>query len=457
MNNIYLVVAVVGGLIFLAHLFLHIFNRTRIPDVLLLIIVGIILGPVSQVVSVEAFGLVGPIFVTITLVVILFEGGIALKLSALKSALSKAVKLAVANFFMTMVVVGIVVHSILSLEWIPSLIVGAIAASTSEAIIIPMIKQLRTSESMNALLSVESSVNDVLSVAVALALIGAYQLGNIDIGLIAGDLIASFLVAIIFGFGGAFLWSLILRRIHAMKNTMFTTVAIVFALYGLVEMFGFSGAIAALAFGITIGNIESIKLPRLGKPLADKKPAGLTDTERAFFTESSFLLKTFFFIYLGISLQFSSTGVILVGILITFIAFALRIPAVKIAVGKSVSTREATLMSVMIPKGLAAAVLAAIPAQQGIAGGILIRDVTYMVILISIVVTSIIIPLLEKPRFAEFYQSIVSGHFTGMKKAMSVGISPPHSEGSITALKGSEKITPLGDKTFGDRKDDWSQ
>jgi cell volume regulation protein A len=453
MNNISLIVAVVGGLIFLAHLFLHIFNRTRIPDVLLLIIVGIVLGPASKIVPIEAFGMVGPIFVTITLVVILFEGGIALKLSALRSALSKAAKLAVANFFMTMFMVGIIAHAILSLDWIPSLIIGSIAASTSEAIIIPMIKQLKTSEEMRALLSVESSVNDVLSVAVTLALIGAYQLGDIDIGIITGDLIASFLVAIIFGFGGAFLWSLILRRIHAMKNTMFTTVAIVFALFGLVEMLGFSGAIAALAFGITIGNIEAIELPRLGKPLAGR-PVGLTDTERAFFTESSFLLKTFFFIYLGISLQFSSYGVILVGILITFIAFALRIPAVKISVGKSVSIREATLMSVMIPKGLAAAVLAAIPAQEGVAGGILIRDVTYMVILISIVVTSIIIPLLEKPKIAELYQGIVSGNFAGLKKAISSGTPFPDSEGSVKRLKGSEKITPLGDKTFGDRKDD---
>jgi NhaP-type Na+/H+ or K+/H+ antiporter len=290
-------------------------------------------------------------------------------------------------------------------------------------------------------------------VAVTLALIGAYQLGNIDIGIIAGDLIASFLVAIIFGFGGAFLWSLILRRVHTMKNTMFTTVAIVFALYGLVETLGFSGAIAALAFGITIGNIEAIKLPRLGKPLAGR-PVGLTDTERAFFTESSFLLKTFFFIYLGISLQFSSYGIILLGVLITFIAFALRIPAVKVAVGRSVSNREATLMSVMIPKGLAAAVLAAIPVQEGIAGGILIRDITYMVVLISIVATSIIIPLLEKPRVSEFYQGIISGNFGALKKAMSAGPSFRDSEGSVTRLKGNEKITPIGDRTFGDRKDE---
>ena len=454
MHNIALVIAVVGGLIFLAHLFLHIFNRTRVPDVLLLIVVGIILGPASNLVPTESFGLVGPIFVTITLVVILFEGGIALKLSALKSALSKAVKLAVTGFFLTMIIVGVAAHLLLSLEWIPSLIIGSIAASTSEAIIIPLINQLKTSEEMHALLSVESSVNDVLSVAVTLALVGAYKLGDINVGIITGDLIASFLVAIVFGFGGAFLWSLILRRIHTMKNTMFTTVAIVFALFGLVEILGFSGAIAALAFGITIGNIESIKLPKLGKPLAGS-PVGLSETEKAFFTEASFLLKTFFFIYLGISLQFSNTGIILVGILITFIAFALRIPAVKIAVGKSVSTKEAALMSVMIPKGLAAAVLASIPAQEGISGGELIRDVTYIVILSSIVVTSVIIPLLERTRVSDFYEGIVSGNMRNLRKSRPINLmTSSKSNGYIKRLKEDEKIMPIDDKMFGDSKKD---
>jgi len=223
---------------------------------------------------------------------------------------------------------------------------------------------------------------------------------------------------------------LILRRIHTMRNAMFTTVAIVFALFGLVETLGFSGAIAALAFGITIGNIESIKLPRLGKPLAGE-PVGLSETEKAFFTEASFLLKTFFFIYLGISLQFSSTGIILIGILITFIAFALRIPAVKIAVGRSVSTKEATLMSVMIPKGLAAAVLASIPAQVGIIGGELIRDVTYMVILISIVATSVMIPLLEGLGYLTSTKYCF-GEYEEFKKARSMNlVAPSKSNGYI--------------------------
>jgi len=47
----------------------------------------------------------------------------------------------------------------------------------------------------------------------------------------------------------------------------------------------------------------------------------------------------------------------------------------------------------MIPKGLAAAVLAGIPLQKGIAGGQIIQDLTYSIILISILITSVMIPL----------------------------------------------------------------
>jgi NhaP-type Na+/H+ or K+/H+ antiporter len=53
-------------------------------------------------------------------------------------------------------------------------------------------------------------------------------------------------------------------------------------------------------------------------------------------------------------------------------------------------------MSTIVPKGLAAAVLATIPMQQGIAGSELIKDIVFSVILFSIVFTSVLIPVIEK-------------------------------------------------------------
>ncbi len=270
MQDIALVVAFVGILVFLAHLFTGIFSRTRIPDVLLLIAIGICVGPILGLTSPAQFGQVGPVFTIITLIIILFESGISLRLSTLRSALGGAITLAPLGFFLTMAVVAGFALWFTDLELIPAFILGAIVGSTSETVVIPLVRQLKIREETQTLLSVESSLNDVLSIVITIALIGAYTLGEFNIASISGDLIASFIVAIFFGVIGAFLWSILLNRFHAIKNAMFTTPAFVFVVFGIVEILGFSGAIAALAFGVTIGNIEAIRFPFFKKDMASE-------------------------------------------------------------------------------------------------------------------------------------------------------------------------------------------
>ena len=73
----------IGLLIFVSHLFTGIFERRGIPDVLLLMIIGIVVGPVFGFVTPESFGIVTGIFTTITLVFILFQGGLDLRIETL--------------------------------------------------------------------------------------------------------------------------------------------------------------------------------------------------------------------------------------------------------------------------------------------------------------------------------------------------------------------------------------
>ena len=75
---------------------------------------------------------------------------------------------------------------------------------------------------------------------------------------------------------------------------------------------------------------------------------------------------------------------------------------------KSVPVKDASIMAVMSPKGLAAAVLASIAFQQGINGGEFIKDVVYSVILISIVMTSILLLALERTKLGNYYGWIFS-------------------------------------------------
>ena len=110
----------------------------------------------------------------------------------------------------------------------------------------------------------------------------------------------------------------------------------------------------------------------------------------------------------------TSWWLVLLALILTILIFILRIPAVKVTVSKSVPIKDASVMAVMVPKGLAAAVLASIPFQEGLSGGELIQNVTYAVILFSIVLTSLLLFFLDKTKLLDFYGWIFS---PGMKKS----------------------------------------
>jgi cell volume regulation protein A len=412
MQDVALIIAFVGIIIFLAHLFTGLFNRIMVPDVLFLIVLGIVLGPVLGILPPALFADIGPIFATITLIIILLECGFSLKLSTLRAAVPGAMALALVVFPLSMAMITGLALWLTDLELLPALILGAIIGSTSEAIVIPLVKQLKIKEESRVLLSVESTVTAVLSIIFAITLLDTYQLGQFQVLDVAGSLIASFLVAIGLGVAGAFIWSLFLNRIRHIKNTMFTTAACVFVVFGLVELLGFNGPIAALAFGITLGNLKPMPFPFFKRGLR-LESGGLTDMEKAFFGEIAFLLKTFFFIYLGTSLELISTDLMTLGAIFTAIVFILRIASVRVTVGGTAPAKDASFIAVMAPRGLTAIVLAAIVFQQEVIGGELIKNLTYGIVLFSVALTSLLVLLTDKTKLSD-----------GLSYLFSVGIKP---------------------------------
>lgn len=404
--QITLTVMFVGVIIFCAHLFAAIYNRTKIPDVLFLFIIGFLVGPVFHLVRPAHFGAVGQVFTTITLILILFESGIGISLKGIRQSLKGLLKLTILSFFGTVIIVGGLVFLFTKLGIMQSLMVGAILGGTSSAIVIPIIDQLKMHEDSKRILIFESIINDVLCIVLTFSLLEAYKLGQIKIGLMTLKIIASFVLAGAFGVVGAFIWSTILNRIRNLQNSTFTTLAFVFIVYGIVESLGFSGAIAALVFGYTINNISKFdfSLIRYSDRLQKTE---LDSRERGFFSEISFLLKTFFFIYIGVSMQISGIGLLIFGLIITIVIYALRIPVVSLTIPKNTPVEDATLFSVIIPKGLAAAVLASIPLQQGVVGGAYIQNLTYAVVLFSIVFTSALIFLVDKTQLADVYRAML--------------------------------------------------
>lgn len=400
-RQIGLTIAIIGLLIFTAHLFSEIFSRKRIPDVLFLIIIGLLIGPVFHWLSPDSLGNAGSLFSGITLVTILFESGTQLRFSALKDSFRGALRLTALNFIMSAIAVWLVAWLALKIDPVVSMMLGCILGGTASAVVIPIVRQMRMSEKPAIMLILEAAIGNVFSIVLALALMQAIKSRHVEFGAILGDIFSSFILATVMGLFGAIFWALILDQVRNIKYSILTTPAFVFIIYGLNEWMGFSGAIAALAFGIGLANIDSIYNAWL-KKFIKKVPVNLNETERSLFSELVLLLKTFFFIYVGISIQLKRWEPIVIGLGISILLFIIRIPAVRFAISKKegIPEKEVVFMSALNPKGLTAAVLATqaliyIPDMET---AMFVRNIVFSVILFSIVINSILIPVIDKEK-----------------------------------------------------------
>ncbi|MEW5893891.1 MAG: cation:proton antiporter [Pseudomonadota bacterium] len=401
----YYVILLIGILIFVAHFFTQLFRKTHVPDVLLLMLLGMAAGPVLGLVSPGDFGKVGSVLSTIALVVILFESGISLNLKVLKESLGTTGKLTLTCFAASIGAVAVIGHLMLDLPWISAVTLGAILGGTASAVVIPLVSMLGLSEKPATVLVLESALTDVLCILGVFALLQMDLQGAVDPARLVGSVLAALIFAMVIGVLGGLGWMLMLHRIRDIPNTISSTVASVFIVYGITEALGFSGAIASLAFGITLSNYEQLGMPRI-KLLTGKKVTPLTDTELLFYAEAVFLLKTFFFVYLGISIQFGAWDVVLVASIMVFALFLIRLIVTRSTVGEGFTPRDAAITSMMGPKGLAAAVLATVPVQQGMVGGELMRDTTYMVVLLSILLCALLVALYPNRLVRQAYDAV---------------------------------------------------
>ncbi|MEE1097963.1 MAG: cation:proton antiporter [Bacteroidales bacterium] len=393
-----------GILVFSAHLFSMIFSKKKIPDVLLLLIIGVLIGPVLNFVSPEDFGSVGGVFTSITLVVILFEGGTGISIGDLRDSWRSTVKLTASSFVAAAVVVSAISYWFGN-DLLNSITIGAILAGTSSAVVIPLAQHLKLSTQTKTSLILESALTDVLCIVFAFAFMNAKLMGSgLNVGKVAGNVLSSFVLATLLGVIGAIVWASLLQKIRQLRNSMFLTPAYLFIIYGVAEVLGYSGAIASLAFGITIANMEYFNFKFLEKYQKNKN-LKLNENEKSFISEIGFVLKTFFFVYIGLSIPFSDFKCIMIGAIITLALFVTRVITTIFFSPNNSNAFDKSVISVMVPKGLAAAVLASVPEQLGIPGGETIKYITFSVVFFSILLCSVFILLVEKyPRISIFLQ-----------------------------------------------------
>ena len=376
------IIIVIGIFIFFGHFLSGVFERRSIPDVLGLMLLGIFIGPIFHLVDPAAFGQFGSLFSNLVLIFILFESGTDLRISEVKNSLRDSTGITVIGFLTTWVTATILCYLIFDISFLSCLFIGAALGGTSSAVVVGLVKKVAIRPRTSTTLIIESAESDVFTLAIPLSILGLMTTGEIHANALVSQFISSLIMALFFGIGGAFLWSFILNQSPALKSTKFSTPAFLFILYGITEYLNFSGPLAALSFGIAIGNLQYFE-PKLLQRFITNQNIILPQEEKDFFGEMVFLLRTFFFVFIGVSIKINRLDWLFYGAMITLVLYVVRIFAVRIVVKNNTPLLDKAMMSFMIPKGLGSAVIATLPLQQGYIDGIIIQSVCFSIILFS--------------------------------------------------------------------------
>ena len=358
------------------------FKKTGIPDVAFLMIFGVIIGPVFGIIQPEAVIEVVPYFAALALIIIMFDGGLHLDIKHLVKTAHFSVTLAVLGFILSVVIITLAAHYALGWLWLESILLASIVGGSSSAIVFGLVRNIKISEEVKSMLSFESALTDILSMIVAFILLEAVLIGHFDLQTIQETLGRAVVVGLVLGFGVGVPWMYISTKLGNTQHAYMLTLGILFVLFFLANSFGESGALTALVFGLMLGNkrhlsrILKFKLPKI-------------EVDDPTHNQLTFLVRSFFFVFVGLMASFGQIEYVVFGILVTIVVFGGRIFVGKITLTKRFSKLDRAVTNSMIPRGLAAAVLATYPVTMGLSNAEAYTQIIFFIILSSVIITTI--------------------------------------------------------------------
>ena len=305
-----------GGLLVLAFGANRLSRWTRVPDVIVLLGSGILLGPVLHWIDAAHFPQVIRGFGTLALILILFAAGLELDLRhAVKQFLGGMV-LAVLSYGLTLAAVTLFCIHAMKLQTMPSLLIASALACLSGSIILPVLDQLDLRQDLKTTLVIEASFGDglgALGVSVLLGIAaggGATTTGILPIilariGLVPGSgssilsgvfalFVFQFLLAFAVALLAGFLWVRLLPRISDKQFWQVLTFAAVLILYSFTHALGGSDLFAVMVFGATLANLPDPANTQHEFGFEILAAPGHSDQIHSFHSELAFLVRSFF-------------------------------------------------------------------------------------------------------------------------------------------------------------------
>lgn len=374
------------GLVILAGLvFTKISEAIKLPDVVLYILAGILLGPhVLNWINIDKYPIENQLILSFGAAYILYDGGREIDLKILNQVKISVGLLSTLGVVISTTIVGLVAGQVLNLPILYALLLGAVIASTDPSVLVPLFKKMKISNKLKQSIISESAFNDAAGAVITFSLISVILGGEFSLGASLLDLAKSI-------FGGLLVGSLIGYFSHVVIDegkygifreyaTQLVIVSVVGA-YLIADHFGFSGFMAVFIVGMFCGNKKLFKF---------WIPEESFQSHLRFKEVFTVILRMMIFVLLGTHLKFDTLfaqfGPILVVVLsLIFIARPVSVIFCVIADRKAEWTWKQVVYLMWIREtGVIPAALAGMLVTAGIANSDIISSVTFATILITL-------------------------------------------------------------------------
>ena len=323
-------------------------KRTSIPSVLLLIILGIALQPLAKLVGIdqnslqpilEVLGIVG-------LIMIVLEASLELELKKEKTKLIlQSFASAFVGLFGVAFALAAVVQQFFQTDFFVALLYSIPLSIMSSAIVIPSVSSL--SEHRKEFMIYESTFSDILGIMFFFFLIGGADAdGAKEIGM---DIILNISLTIVISVTMSYLLIYLFQKLRS-DVKLFLLIAVLLLLYSLGKMMHLSSLVMILVFGLILNNHKLFFRGKLNEKV-DK--SAIKEIYKNFHTitlESSFVVRTFFFVIFGLTIVLGSLiniQVIVIAVVILLLIFLVRFGLMRVILGKQVMP-----LAAIAPRGL---------------------------------------------------------------------------------------------------------
>ncbi len=326
--------------------------KFRFPSILLLLIFGFIAGPVTGFIHPDSFfgKLLFP-FISISVAIILFEGGLNLKFSELKIVGPLVRNLITTGILITWILTTFGAFFILDFSLPLSVLFGAILVVTGPTVILPILRHVKPKGQLTPVLKWEGIVNDPIGALMAILVFEAvFAAGVTEATLQVGfAILKSVVISSTIGLLGGYLIALLIKKDlipdFLQNPASLTMVVLIFTTSNLIQEE--SGLFSVTIMGVYLANQKKINV----KHIIEFKENLRT------------LLISVLFIVLAARLNPADLNELNISSFIFVTALILVIRPVSVfisAIGTKINWKEKLFLSMMAPRGIVAAAVASV-------------------------------------------------------------------------------------------------